>query len=381
MKKTTNSLILTILVFTCEQAFSQTYPTFGDEIPVNIIGLNFDAMEPSVSADGNMLFFNSLNDGITTGLYYAIKVNDSTFTYIASLSGANQTIAPRLDAVASSDSANHFFWVSTRDYPTQFDNYYHGTFNGTDIMDIGRLHGTFYIYSPGWLIMDAAINYDGTYLYYCNAYFNDCGSLPCIAKLGIAQKQNDSTFNKLNNSDSIFKNINDTNYIVYAPNVTKDGLELYYTRLIKSNPTQTEICVAVRATMTDTFSSPSIIYASINIPEAPTLSTDQSKMYYHKKEGSLYKIFLRYRTSTTEINEALTTKGLAFYPNPSNNILKVNLPYPNQNYYIEIYSQLGQLLIKTSDRTVLDISDFTNGIYILIIKQDDKIWTSKILKQ
>lgn len=373
--------ILTVLIIFCTQAFSQTYPTFGNEFPVNINGLDFDAMEPSISADGNILFFNSKNDGITTSLYYAIKVNDTVFKYIGSLASANQIETPRLDAVASSDSANHFFWVSTRDYPAQFDNYFHGTFNGTDIINIGRLHGTFYIYIPGWLIMDAAINYDGTFLYFCNAYFNNCGASPCKAELGLAQRQNDSTFNKLSNSDSILQNINDTNYIVYAPNVTKDGRELYYTRILKSNPTQTEICVSVRAAITEIFSLPFIIYASANISEAPAITTDKLEMYYHKKVNGVYKIFLRYRTSSTEINEALNVKNVSFFPNPSNNIINVSLPYPNHNYSIEINSLLGQRFIRTSNTTVIDISDMANGVYIMTIKQDNKIWTSKIIKR
>ena len=192
-------LILLILIIDCQQALTQNYSTFGTEIPVTINGLTFDAMEPSMSADGNYIFFNSLNDGITTSLYYATKVNDSTFNYTGALKGANQTISPRLDGVASSDSANNFFWTSLRNFPTQFDNCFHGTFNGTDVVNIGRLHGTFYIYTVGWLMMDATINYSGNLLYYTNAYFGPtyagCGGVPCQGKLGVAQKQNDSTFN------------------------------------------------------------------------------------------------------------------------------------------------------------------------------------------
>jgi len=51
--------------------------------------------------------------------------------------------------------------------------------------------------------MDAAITYDGTMLYHCNAYFTSnysgCSGVTCQAKLGVGQKQNDSTFNKLRN--------------------------------------------------------------------------------------------------------------------------------------------------------------------------------------
>jgi len=68
------------------------YPSFGPEIEVNIVGLSFDAMEPFLSPNGNYLFFNNLNDGIHTKLFYASKVNDSTFNYEGELQGTNQTI-------------------------------------------------------------------------------------------------------------------------------------------------------------------------------------------------------------------------------------------------------------------------------------------------
>ena len=379
-------LLLIIFIVTRQQTFSQTYPTFGTEIPVNIIGLTLDAMEPSLSTDGNYMFFNNINDGITTSLYYATKVNDSVFTFAGLLAGASQTITPRLDAVASSDSANRFYWTSLRNFPTQFENYFHGTFNGTDVVNIGRLHGTFYIYTLGWLMMDAAINYDGDLLYYTNAYFGPsyagCSGVPCKGKLGVAQKQNDSTFNKLSNSDGIMQNINDTNYVVYAPCISKNGLELYYIRFLKNNLSLgTQICVSVRTNLTDTFSLPSVFHPfSTFTPEATTLTSDQSKIYYHKKSGGLYKLFMRYRASTTGINEIANIGDLTMYPNPSNNLVNLNLSNPTMSFSITVYSALGQPLLKTVNNTVIDISNFTSGIYIVTVKQENKIWTHKIVK-
>ncbi len=224
----------------------------GDTVP--------DAMEPFISPDGNTLFFNSLNDGNNTSIYYSTKVNDSTFTFKGLLPGASFTTPPHLDAVASLDSANRFFWVSTHDYPSNFHNLYHGIYTGTSVIDTARVYGTCYIYSPGWLIMDAMINYNGSLLYYANAFFDTCGSVPCISRIAIANKINDSTYNRLPNSDTILKNVDDTNYLVYAENVTKDGLELYYTRANVKALT-TELCVAVRKTPTDTFSKPAVIYS------------------------------------------------------------------------------------------------------------------------
>lgn len=359
-------------------AYSQTYPTFGSEKPVAVTGLTFDAMEPFLSADGNYMFFNSLNDGVNTGLYYATRVNDTTFTYIGQVGGVNYP-APHLDAVASMDSLNNFYWVTTHNYPGTMDNFCHGTFNSGNVTDTGRVHGNIYLYAPGWIIMDAGINYSGNLVYYCNAYFNSC-NIPCWSTIGVAAKINDSTFAKLPSSDVNLQFVNDTNYINYAPAITKDELELYYTRILRSNPVQSDICVAVRSTPTANFSAPLVIYSSGDIPEAPTLSADKTRMYYHKKDGAIFKLFMRYRTNSTGIGEH-EIKNITVYPNPSGNLVTVNLPFVNKNYCIEVYSFTGQLVAKTTDTTTIDISGFTEGIYTIKVHQDNKSWISKIVKR
>jgi hypothetical protein len=379
------SILLIWLIMAYYRASSQTYPAFGAETQVTINGLTFDAMEPSISADGNYIFFNSINDGITTSLYYAVKVNDSTFNYIGALTGANQTVTPRLDAVASSDSANRFYWTSLRNFPTQFDNCFRGVFNGTDIVNIGRVHGTFYIYTIGWLMMDAAINYNGDLLYYTNAYFGPtyagCGGVPCAGRLGVAQKQNDSTFNKLNNSDGIMQNINDSNYVVYAPCVSKDGLELYYTRFLKNNLSLgTQICVSLRTNLTDTFSFPSVILPfSAFTPEAATLTADQLKIYYHKKSGGLYQLFLRSRILATKINEIENNKILSLYPNPTNGTIHLNSH--NQNIVsIGVYNLLGELL-QEHYNTEFSIANLPSGIYFVTVQTDQSTFRNQLIKQ
>jgi Secretion system C-terminal sorting domain/WD40-like Beta Propeller Repeat len=376
-------LILAILNF--QLTYSQSYPSFGSEIPVTINGLSFDAMEPSISADGNYIFFNSLNNGITTSLYYASKVNDSTFNFVGALAGANQTISPRLDAVASSDSANNFYWTSLRNFPTQFDNCFYGSFNGTDVINIGRVHGTFYIYTIGWLMMDASINYKGDLLYYTNAFFGPtytgCGGVPCLGKLGIAQKQNDSTFNKLSNSDGIMQNINDTNYVVYAPNISKNGLELYYTRFLKSNLSLgTQICVSVRNNLADTFSLPAIFLPfSLLTPEATTLTSDQSKIYYHKKSGGFYQLFLRYRNLTNGINETENTQSVSIYPNPTNGMINVNIL--NQNLVsIKIYNLTGGLL-QEHFTAKFSIAHLPSGMYYIKTQTNKSTFIHKLIRQ
>ncbi|WP_445716892.1 hypothetical protein [Flavobacterium sp.] len=303
------NIILTfifLLIISCSKNsndINQTpiYPSFGSEIDVNIVGLTFDAMEPFISPDGNYLFFNNINDGVNTKLYYATKLNSTTFTFVGELTGTNQIATPHLDAVADLDSNGNFYWTSTRNYPTELDNLFHGTFNSGIVTNIDRVHGDFNMNIAGWLIMDHGISLDGEYLYFNNARFDsqNCQG-PCETNIGVAKKVNSTTFNKLPNSESILQNINNVNYIYYAPSISSDNLELYYTRYLKGEITANtvfEICVAVRNNTLDSFSDPKVLFSETisNLIEAPTLTVDKKVIYYHKKTANSHKIVMRNR--------------------------------------------------------------------------------------
>lgn len=366
----------------CHCAVAQTYPSFGPEIKVTINGLTFDAMEPFISSDETTLFFNSINSGGNTNLYYATRINDSTFNYIGLVNGTYDPSPSHLDAVASLDSLNKFFWVSLRGYPSSFDNLHQGVYTAGNVNSIHRIHGSIYVYSPGWLIMDAAIDHSGNNLYYCNAYFNSCSfGMPCEAKLGIGQKVNDSTYSKLSNSDALLSAINDTNYIVYAPQVSIDGLELYFTRILKTT-VNSEICVSVRNTTSDTFSIPQVIHSNLGfVPEAATISSNKQKIYYHQKDGSgLFKIYMRYRSESTGIEEKYANESILLYPNPATDLLKIRSP---KGSMISVYSIDGKKLenIKSySEETTIDISNYNKGFYFLYVKTDQGVYTNKFIK-
>ncbi len=380
--------MLTMLTIISQHTFSQTYPTFGPEIKVTITGLTFDAMEPFISLDGNTLFFNSLNSGGNTNLHYATKVNDTTFNYVGLVGGTYDPLPDHLDAVASLDSLNNFFWVSLRGYPTPMENLHRGVYAGGTVSNITRVYGNFNVYTfnhPfGWLIMDAAISYQGDKLYYCNANFDflntTCIGIPCAARIGVAQKVNDSTYNKLPNTDNIFSNVNDTNYLVYAPQVTKDGLELYYTRLLKGS-FNTEICVSVRNTVIDTFSLPLIIHSNNGFaPEAPTITTDKQKLYYHQRDNTnIYKIFLKYRILITSIEEQEKTNKINIYPNPSSHLINIVVPN-NSNYELSVYNVWGEKIYTDINIDIIDVSNYSRGIYVLTVKYENKFLTTKIIK-
>ena len=309
IKSITITLFTLLLIISCSSdentpiVVANNYPSYGPETDVTITGLTFDAMEPFLSADGNYLFFNNVNDGINTKLFYATRVNDAMFAFVGELNGTNQTTVPFLDAVADMDTNGNFYWTSTRNYPAELNNLFHGSFTSGNVTNIGRVQGDFNMNTPGWLVMDHGISLDGQFLYFNNARFDDttCQG-PCETTIGIAQKVNNTTFNTIPNSVTILQNINNPNYIYYAPCISSDNLELYYTRYLKGEITTStlfEICVVVRSNDTAVFSSPKVLFSApiANLIEAPTLTTDKSIMYYHKKVPGSHKIVMRNRVN------------------------------------------------------------------------------------
>jgi len=96
------------------------------------------------------------------------------------------------------------------------------------------------------------------------------------------------------------QNVNDSDYIYYAPCISSDNLELYYTRYLKGEITPAtvfEICVAVRADASSEFSVPTVLFSDkiSDLIEAVTLTTDKSIIYYHRKTIDSHKIVMRYR--------------------------------------------------------------------------------------
>ncbi len=363
-------IVIGWLIFHGTNGNCQSYPSYGPEIPVTISGLSFDAMEPFISSDEKYIIFNNLNDGINTKLFYATKVNDSTFSFAGELVGANQLTPPQLDAVADMDSLNNFYWTSLRAYPEEFDNLFRGKFNQGSVSNTGRLRGDFYIYSPGWLIMDHGISYDGQMLYFNNARFDGVCQGPCETWIGIAKKENDSTFIKIPGADEILQNINDPNYIYYAPCISKDNLEFYYTRYLKGVVTINtvfEVCVAVRDTPTDVFSTSQVLFSEViaNIVEAPTITANKQILYYHKKVNGIHKIMMRYRQFVTGIDKIdLNEAVISIVPNPmtSKSILK---------FHTDIEKPMTMLIV-SSDGKIAKSYDYISGHQIALQKSDLK---------
>lgn len=380
LKKTFRKILAAVFSLTLiNHCYTQNFPTFSSEFNVTISGLTFDAMEPFITPDGSKLFFNSLNDGVNTSLYYASRINDTLFQFEGEVSGTNLP-PPHLDAVASLDSAEKFYWITTRDYPAVYENILTGSYANGNVTDMKRVYSNFYISLPGWLIMDACIDYSGINLFYCNAFFNNC-QLPCYSQLGMAFRVNDTVFQKSGLSDFFLSNITDTNYLIYAPNPSSDLLELYFTRILRGT-FETQICVSVRNTVAEPFSQPQVIVSHPTMfPEAATITFDKSKLYYHKKSGSLYSLFMRYRNFSSVDDNPLCDFSPLFFPNPATTdiIFNENTVFPID---ITVYNVCGEIILnrRKSFAKTVDLTRVPRGVYYVKAEGGANCKFNKLIK-
>jgi hypothetical protein len=177
------------------------------------------------------------------------------------------------------------------------------------------------------------------------------------------------------NSAYILQNVNDTNYLVYAPQLSANGLELYFTRL-RIGSFDTELCVSVRSSVSDPFSAPMVQYSDYpNFPEAVTIDSAASLMYYHKKTNGTYALYVRYR-SPVSIAESQSITPIV-YPVPASQQLQIDLP-ESLGTICTIIDMSGKNVLFETNTTTLNISALADGVYILTIQTEQSIWHQHI---
>jgi hypothetical protein len=264
-----------------------TYGVFTNPQPVTIEGYSQDAMEPFVSPDGNYLFFNNSNNTRPTNLYYATRIDDLTFQFQGEIAGANSG-GMTLSAVPSMDINNIFYFISDRSYAQTFSTIYSGMFSNGSVSNVALVPGV----SKDKLNdvnFDQCISPDGGTLYFVDGVFNG-GSVPQRASIAIAHRDGDH-FVRLKNSAKIMHEIN-TNGLNYAPDISKSGLEFFFTRIEGRPPKPPPVIyTATRASTSEPFGKPRKIEAITGFAEAPALSPDEKSLYYHLQVNGTFVIY------------------------------------------------------------------------------------------
>lgn len=254
---------------------------------VTINGYSDDIMEPFLSRDGNTLFFNNSNHpSVNTNIHFAIRVNKLTFDYGGELKGVN---SESLDGVATVDGEGNFYFVSTRNYFETLTSVFQGTLLSDSVSGIASVPQLSKNIA-GWLNFDVEVSSDGNSIFFADGRYNENGG-PYEADLYLASKVNGSFERAID--QSILSYIN-TASLEYAACISASMLEFYFTRvpvpLTASSVTQ--IYVATRSSLSEPFGFPYKIGAISGFVEAPTISSNDSCLYYHKKENDKFVLYI-----------------------------------------------------------------------------------------
>src|ERR1700722_18908296 len=268
-------------------------PSFGvftNPEPVTIEGYTQDAMEPFISPDGNYLFFNNSNNARPTNLFCATRIDDLTFQFQGEIAGANSG-GLTLSAVPSMDINNIFYFISDRSYPQTFSTIYSGTFSAGSVSNVALVPGVSKD-KLGDVNFDQCISPDGSTLYFVDGVFSGGASVPAAATIAIARRHGDH-FVRLKNSVEIMRKIN-THDLNYAPDVSKSGLEFFFTRIPIQNSQPKPppiIYTATRSSTSKPFGTPRKIKAITGFAEAPALSPDEKALYYLLQVNGTFVIY------------------------------------------------------------------------------------------
>jgi Tol biopolymer transport system component len=263
----------------------EPYAAFGAPQRVAIRHYGGEAMEPFITRDGRWLLFNNRNDPrVDTNLHIALRVDDLTFDYRGDLRGANSAA---LDGVPSTDRDGRLFFVSTRSHAAPGSTLFRARLVETSVSGVEVVAGMS-LRKPGMVTFDAEVSADGSLLFVADGEFGEW-PVPRTADLAIAARDGDG-FRRLPAGARLLQNIN-TPALEYAPAVSADLLELFFTRAAAADGQVPVILRAVRPRADAAFEPPQPVAAITGFAEAPALSPDGRSLYYHRQEGGRYVIY------------------------------------------------------------------------------------------
>ena len=162
--------IVMLFLSSCKQDSSVVIrnapPDFGMPVKVNMVGYTGNIMEPFLSRDGNILFFNNLNTPPeNTNLHWSTKINDSTFQYKGEIAGVNTS---ELEGVATADTNGLLYFVSTRNYAVALSTLYQCNFSNGIATNVQLVNGVS-VLQTGRVNFDVEVSTDGQALYFVDA--------------------------------------------------------------------------------------------------------------------------------------------------------------------------------------------------------------------
>ena len=293
---------------TDKHALSSHEPTsnlYANPERVDIIGYTEDSMEPCISPDGQYMFFNGSNaDDIDVHISLAKRISDTRFQYLGLLPGvqsAHRDMAPSLDRY------NNIYFTTLRSIAEDGKSLYVGKWHQLNVSAPRTVDGDISPPRPGtpsiWVNMDCGISPDGCTLFISRAQIMRGEPGPRQSDLLLANREANGHFNISPQSAQLLKRVN-TRALEYAPCVSADGLELYFTRAMAPDQIDTrpdsplvQIMVAKRSSIDKPFGEPERLVALDGFVEAPSTTLDKGEMFYHKKDGKFFHIYRAKRSA------------------------------------------------------------------------------------
>lgn len=289
-------VLLAIVLCSCESTTDESpeFSAFGSPERVTITGYDGDIMEPFVSRDGRYLLFNNAGGPTDKDLFYAESVNETTFAFRGEIKGVNTSA---VDGAPTMDSTGRLYFVSTHAYnpPTGYDTLFVGDFdvetgNVTGITPLSGLARS----QPGQVNFDIEVSPDGGTLYFNDGLFSG-NPFPDGANIAIAIKQGER-FERHPDSAKLLEKVNTTE-LDYAPSISADGLELFFTRLNVGN-LETKTYRTTRSDISSPFETPQQVKSIEGFAEGATLSPDGKSLYFHKEEDGRFVLYRVSRSYT-----------------------------------------------------------------------------------
>jgi hypothetical protein len=265
------------------------YTAFGPPQLVTIRHYGGDAMEPFITRDGRYLLFNNRNDPrADTSLHVALRMDDLTFDYRGRLDGAD---SPALDGVPSTDREGRVFFISARgagNTPALWRGRLSpgggGALGVTGIEPVPGVAPR----KPGTVLFNAEVSADGATLLLVDGEFGSAPE-PRTADISLAVRDGDG-FRRLPAAQRLLQHVN-TAALEYAPALSADALELFFTRADSTPGQPPAILRSHRGSAQAPFDPPQPVAAITGLAEAPALSPDGRALYYHKLEGAKFVIY------------------------------------------------------------------------------------------
>jgi len=262
---------------------------WSNETEVTINGYSANAMEPKISYDQAVLFWNdkpASDDQMN--IHYAFK-ESGQYQYKGTLTGTVNNSA--LDGVPAIDNVGNFYFVSLRNYTATYASIFGGLVNVTgpgtlEINSVARADTNTSSNTNGIVDMDIDVSWDGQQMIVSRASFSGA-TYPDTSRLEIFNINSRQTSTR-SDSSSLLSSVNLDNCRVYAGSLSRDNLELYFTVMPSGavpSGDKFKIAVAKRTSTSQAFTNPQIISAiSGNYPEGPSPTFDDfsKTLFYHR---------------------------------------------------------------------------------------------------